>query len=191
MTPRYTPPRLPHRFSPGSKLFFGTVVGWLTCWVRSYGSCDMEHAAPGSVLHASRPSNASSGLPGPPAGGRGKDGRIHNDCSRYSPAAQREVASLCCTLFVLTFLYISSLCWRGRVPQATDEHVVVRDGFECRTERGISRRHGEAKRREGCDGRVGYGSPNTNCDDYEWVEGPRVWVARTGNEACYRGTRIP
>ena len=24
------------------------------------------------------------------------------------------MASLCCTLFVLTFLYISSLCWRGR-----------------------------------------------------------------------------
>ena len=33
--------------------------------------------------------------------------------SRYSTAAQREVASLCCTLFVLTFLYISSLCWRA------------------------------------------------------------------------------
>ena len=69
MTSRCTPPRLPHRFSPGSKLFFGTVVGWLTCWVVSYASYDMEHAAPGSVLHASRPSNASSGLPGPPAGG--------------------------------------------------------------------------------------------------------------------------
>ena len=51
------------------KVFFGTVVGWLTCWVRSYGSCDMEHAAPGSVLRASRSSNASSGLPGPPTGG--------------------------------------------------------------------------------------------------------------------------
>ena len=51
------------------KLFFGTVVGWLTCWVRSYASCDMEHAAPGSVLRASRSSNASSGLPGPPTGG--------------------------------------------------------------------------------------------------------------------------
>ena len=60
---------LPHRFSPGSKLFFGTVVGWLTCWVRSHDSCDMEHAAPGSVLRASRSSNASSGLPGPPTGG--------------------------------------------------------------------------------------------------------------------------
>ena len=54
---------------PGSKLFFGTVVGWLTCWVRSYGSCDMEHAAPGSVLRASISSNASSGLAGPPTGG--------------------------------------------------------------------------------------------------------------------------
>jgi hypothetical protein len=51
------------------RVFFGTVVGWLTCWVRSYDSCDMEHAAPGSVLRASRSSNASSGLPGPPTGG--------------------------------------------------------------------------------------------------------------------------
>ena len=117
MTPRCTHPPLPHRFSPGSKLFFGTVVGWLTCWVRSYGSCDMEHAAPGSVLRASESSNASSGLPGPPVGGRGKDGRIHNSCSRWSTAAQREVASLCCALFVLAFLYISSLCWRGNPRQ--------------------------------------------------------------------------
>ena len=54
MTSRCTHPPLPHRFSPGSKLFFGTVVGWLTCWVRSYDSCDMEHAAPGSVLRASK-----------------------------------------------------------------------------------------------------------------------------------------
>ena len=110
MTSRYRHPRLPHRFSPGSKLFFGTVVGWLTCWVRSYGSCDMEHAAPGSVLRASRSSNASSGLPGPPAGGRGEDGRIHNDCSRYSPAAQREVASLCFVHLLSHFLYISIVC---------------------------------------------------------------------------------
>ena len=71
--------------------------------VRLYGSCDMEHAAPGSVLRASISSNASSGLPGPPAGGRGKDGRIHNDCSRYSPAAQREVASLYLCTVVITF----------------------------------------------------------------------------------------
>ena len=116
MTPRYTHPHLTHRFSPGSKLFFGTVVGWLTCWVRSYGSCDMEHAAPGSVLRASRSSNASSGLPGPPAGGRGKDGRIHNDSSRYSPAAEREVASLCLYICCHHFLYISILCWRGAGP---------------------------------------------------------------------------
>ena len=40
-------------------------------------------------------------------------------------------------------------------------------------------------------GPVGYGAPNTNCDYYERVEGPRVWVARTGDEAFYRGTRIP
>ena len=38
---------------------------------------------------------------------------------------------------------------------------------------------------------MGYGAPNTNCNYYERVEGPRVWVARTGDEACYRGTRIP
>ena len=94
------------------KSVFGTVVGWLTCWVRSYDSYDMEHAAPGSVLRASRSPNASSGLPGPPAGGRGKDGRIHNSCSRCSTAAQREVASLCLCTVVITFLYISSLCWR-------------------------------------------------------------------------------
>ena len=59
----------PSSFLTWLKVFFGTVVGWLTCWVRSYDSCDMEHAAPGSVLRASRSSNASSGLPGPPTGG--------------------------------------------------------------------------------------------------------------------------
>ena len=32
---------------------------------------------------------------------------------------------------------------------------------------------------------------NTNCDYYKRVEGPRVWVACTGDEACYRGARIP
>ena len=103
---------LTHRFSPGSKLFFGTVVGWLTCWVRAYDSCDMKHAAPGSVLRASRSSNASSGLPGPPAGGRGKDGLIHNDKLRHSTAAQREVAPLCVYICCHHFLYISILCWR-------------------------------------------------------------------------------
>ena len=103
MTPRYTQSRLPHRFSPGSKLFFGTVIGWLTCWIVSYASYDMEHAAPGSVLHASRSSNASSGLPGPPAGGRGKDGRIITISSRLSTAAEREVASLCLCTVVITF----------------------------------------------------------------------------------------
>ena len=113
MTSRCTPPRLPHRFSPGSKLFFGTVVGWLTCWVRSYDSCDMEHAALGNVFRASRSSNASSGLPGPPAGGRGEDGRIHNDSSRLSTAAERKVASPCLYTDIITFLYISSLCWRA------------------------------------------------------------------------------
>ena len=64
-------------------------------------------------------------------------------------------------------------------------------GFECRTERSVGHRHREAKCREGRDGRVGYGSPNTNRDYYERVEGPRVRVARTADEACYRGTRIP
>ena len=34
-------------FLTWTKVVFGAVVGWLTCWVRSYGSCDMEHAAPG------------------------------------------------------------------------------------------------------------------------------------------------
>ena len=65
------------------------------------------------------------------------------------------------------------------------------DGFEHRTEGGVGCRHGEAKCHERCNSRVGYGAPNTNCDYYERVEGPRVWVARTGDEACYRGTRIP
>ena len=126
MASRCTHPRLPHRFSPGSKLFSGTVVGWLTCWVRSYDSCDMEHAAPGSVFRASRSSNASSGLPGPPAGGRGKDGRIHNDSSRYSTEAQREVASLCLYICCHHFLYISILCWRdNEQPRARTRPVVV------------------------------------------------------------------
>ena len=90
------------------KCFFGTVVGWLTCWARSYDSCDMEHAAPGSVLRASRSPNASSGLPGPPAGGRGKDGRIHNSCSRSAAQRQseREVAPLC-TVAPLVFVHCS------------------------------------------------------------------------------------
>ena len=94
------------------KVLGGAVVSWLTCWVRSYGSCDMEHAAPGSVLRASRSSSASFGLPDPPAGGRGKDGRIHNDKLRHSTVAQREVASLCLYICCHHFLYISVLCWR-------------------------------------------------------------------------------
>ena len=95
MMPRCTHPRLRHRFSPGSKLLFGTVVGWLTCWVMSYGSCDMEHAAPESVLRASKSPNASSELPGPPAGGRIKEGRYLTISSRHSTPAQLEAASLC------------------------------------------------------------------------------------------------
>ena len=123
MTSRYTHQHLTHRFSPGSKLFFGTVVGWLTCWIVPYASYDIEHAAPGGVLHASRPSNASSRLPGPPAGGRGKDGRIHNDELRHSPAAQREVASLCLYIWHHHFLYISTLCWRARGKQRTSRQA--------------------------------------------------------------------
>ena len=103
---------LTHRFSPGSKFGGGAVVAWLTCWIVSYDSCDMEHAAPGSVLRASRSSNASSGLPGPPTGGQDKDGRIHNDSSRYSTAAQREVASLYLYICCHHVLYVSALCWR-------------------------------------------------------------------------------
>ena len=108
------------------KSVFGTVVGWPTCWVRSYDSCDMEHAAPGSVLRASRSSNASSGPPGPPAGGRGKDGRIHNDSSRYSTAAQREVASLCLYICCHHFLYISILCWRDCRDQRTPRVTILK-----------------------------------------------------------------
>ena len=36
----------------------------------------------------------------------------------------------------------------------------------------------------------GNGAPYTNCDYYERVEGPRVWVTRTGDKACDRGARI-
>ena len=43
----------------------------------------------------------------------GKAGRIHNDSSRYSTAAQREVASLCLYICCHRFLYISILCWRA------------------------------------------------------------------------------
>ena len=105
--------------SHSSFLTWIKVVFWdgrplATCWVRSHGSCDIEHAAaPGSVLRASKSSNASSGLPGPPAGSRGKDGRIHNDSSQHSTAAQREVASLCLYTYCHHFLYISILRWRG------------------------------------------------------------------------------
>ena len=144
MTPRCTHPALPHRFSPGSKLFFGAVVGWLTCWVRSYGSCDMEHAAPGSVLRASRSFNASPGLPGPPAGGRGKDGRMHNDSSRYSPAAQREVASLSgscavpetASLFALLWCAHARALYGTRMPprmchRTRQESTIPRLRFSC------------------------------------------------------------
>ena len=95
------------------KVFFGTVVGWLTCWVRSYDSCDVEYAAPGSVLRASRSPNASSGLPGPPAGGRGKDGRIHNEAHGIAQRLEQEVAPLCLYICCHHFLHISILCWRG------------------------------------------------------------------------------
>ena len=106
------------------KVIFETIVGWLTCWVRSYGSCDMEHAAPGSVLRASRSSSASSRLPGPPAGG-GKDGRMYNDSSRCSTAAEREVASLCFVHLLSHFLYISILCWRGFSSSRTERSLTV------------------------------------------------------------------
>ena len=141
MALRYRHQHHTRRFSLGSK--FGTVVRWLTCWVRPYGSCDMEHAAPGSVLRASKSSNASSGLPGPPAGGRCKDGRIRNDSSRYSPAAQREVAPMCLYICCHHFLYISILCWRGRrrrrrarareliVAQAVVQPAVLPKGGNC------------------------------------------------------------
>ena len=38
----------------GQSFFFGTDVVWLAFWVVSYDSCDMEHAALGSVFRASR-----------------------------------------------------------------------------------------------------------------------------------------
>ena len=69
MTPRRTVAHLTRRFSPGSKLFLGTVVGWLTCWVVSYDSCDIAHAVLESVLRTSGAPDASSAPPGPPAGG--------------------------------------------------------------------------------------------------------------------------
>ena len=86
----------------------------------------MEHAAPaGSVFRASKSSNASSGLPGPPAGGRGNDGRIHDDQLRHSTAAQREVASLCLYICCHHFLYISILCWRALGRSIAPSVVVV------------------------------------------------------------------
>ena len=88
------------------KVVFWDGRRWLTCWVRSYGSCDMEHAAPGSVLRASRSSNASSGLPGPPSGGRGKDGQMHNDSSRYSPALSEKWRHFACTSVVIIFVHL-------------------------------------------------------------------------------------
>ena len=57
--------------------------------------------------------DASSGLPGPPADGRGKDGRVHNDKLRHSSGAQREVESLCLYICCHHFLHISILCWRA------------------------------------------------------------------------------
>ena len=77
--------------------------------------------------------------------------------------------------------------------QTADEHVIVRDEFEYGTERGIVRRHEEAKRGERSDRRVtrvGYGSPDTNCDYHERVESPRAWVTCTGDKTCNRGARI-
>ena len=74
--------------------------------------------------------------------------------------------------------------------QAAEEHASVRDGFEYGTERGIGRRHGEAKCSERSDRRAGCGAPDTNCDYHERVESPRVWVTRTGDKACDRGARV-
>ena len=44
-----------------------------------------------------------SGLPGPPAGGRGKDGRIQNGSSRYSPAAHEKWRHFACTYVAINF----------------------------------------------------------------------------------------
>ena len=79
------------------KRFFGAVVGWLTCRVGSYDSRDTEHARLGNVLRASSSADASPGLAGPPACGRGGDGRLHKVSSRCSAA---QMASLCC-LYIL------------------------------------------------------------------------------------------
>ena len=77
------------------------------------------HAALGSVLHASESPDASSGLPGPPAGGRGKDGRIHNDKRRHS--TQRLSEKWChdaCISAVIIVCISPSFCagvqWIGR-----------------------------------------------------------------------------
>ena len=166
MASRCTHPRLPHRFSPGSKLFFGTVVGWLTCWIVPYGSCDMEHAAPRSVLRASRSSNDSSGLPGPPAGSRGKDGRIHNDSSRYSKAAQREVASLCLYICCHHFLYISILCWRVRGLRLIDTSRRGARGLSCLYGRDCAAGKVRASASE-VKGGGGYGHPLTHGPSFQ------------------------
>ena len=145
MTPRCTWHYPTHRLSPGSKLFFRTVVGWLTCWVRSYDSWNMEHAAPGSELRAPRSSNASSVLPGPPAGGRGKDGRIHNDSSRYSTAAQREVTPLCLYLYICCHHFFVHLIFVSLVA------CLLHTGHRAR--RRTERRSVEARSRSATGGR--------------------------------------
>ena len=77
------------------------------------------------VARASGSSNASSGLLGTPTGGKGKDGRIHNDSSRHSTAAQREVASLFLYIGRHHFLCISTFCWRGRVSHGPRDHSFI------------------------------------------------------------------
>ena len=83
------------------------------------------------MLRASKSSDASSGLPDPetPAGGRGKDGRIHNDKLMAHQAAQRDVASL--YLYIRChFLYISMACWRALL--GFDEDHLARLCWGCR-----------------------------------------------------------
>ena len=67
----------------------------------------------------------------------------------------------------------------------------MRDRLEHGAKRGVSRRRGEAERGECGDRRVGHHrAPDTDRDDDEQAEGPRVRIAHTRNKACNRGARI-
>ena len=108
MAPRCKHQHLTHRFSPGSKLFFGTVVGWLTCWVMSYGSCDMDNgvSTPRRGASCSVPRNHPTPAPDSPTRRQAAEVKMVGCITispRHSTAAQEKWRHFACTSAVIIF----------------------------------------------------------------------------------------